>query len=282
MPIATDPLSLLFIASFLFGLLYLIVTTVLGNIGQGHGIGHGDSAHVHFGGHSGGATHHVIHHIGTTQRAVPVNAVHTSHAATAHDASHHTTQGGSSLLTLLNPITITLFLLGFGFFGYVFHNLTNWALPLALVGACFGGIIVTMFLLIMLERIFGDSEGETIQDVTDRVGLVGKVSLTIQENGLGEILYVSPGGMRKSVAARSVDGRRLERGQEIVVVHYQHGIAEVDTWEHFLEQEQASTFQSPTNPDNDVLTKLRALLGESHVADSQSTQAMMQNDAQKE
>jgi hypothetical protein len=43
--------------------------------------------------------------------------------------------------------------------------------------------------------------------------------------------------MRKSIPARSLDGRRLERDQEVVVVNYQNGIAEVDTWERFTNQE---------------------------------------------
>jgi hypothetical protein len=59
--------------------------------------------------------------------------------------------------------------------------------------------------------------------------------------GIGEIIYVSPGGMRKSVPARSIDGRRLEREQEVVVVNYKRGVAEVDTWEHFINQEDSSS-----------------------------------------
>jgi hypothetical protein len=64
--------------------------------------------------------------------------------------------------------------------------------------------------------------------------------MTIPHMGIGEIIYVSPGGMRKSVPARSIDGRRLEREQEIVVVNYKGGIAEVDTWEHFIDQDEST------------------------------------------
>ncbi len=84
-----------------------------------------------------------------------------------------------------------------------------------------------------------------MQDVSDRTGLLGKVSMTIQENNIGEILYTSPGGMRKSIPARSIDGRRVERGQEVVVIDYQHGIAEVDTWEHFINEESNVETQAP-------------------------------------
>lgn len=279
MPIVTDPLSLLFLASFLFGLLFLIVTTLLGSLGQGHGVGH--SIHgvhgvhgvhsmthqVHLGGHIGGSTHQMIQaHKTTVTRA-------TSH----HNAS--SAKGGSSLFSYINPTTVILFLLGFGFFGYVFHNLADWAFPLVLLGACVGGLVVTILLLSLLARFFGNAEGETVQDVSDRVGLIGKVSMTIQENGLGEILYTSPGGLRKSITARSTDGRRLERDQEVVVTNYQHGVAEVDTWEHFMEQEQVASAHSMTNTDPDVLEKLRVLLEESENTDEQM---LMRKEAQKE
>ena len=45
MLIATDPLSLLFIGCFLFGLLFVLVSALLGNLGHGSGhISHG--AHI--------------------------------------------------------------------------------------------------------------------------------------------------------------------------------------------------------------------------------------------
>jgi len=67
--------------------------------------------------------------------------------------------------------------------------------------------------------------------------------MTIPDKGIGEIIYISPGGMRKSVPARSIDGRRLEREQEVVVVNYTSGVAEVDTWEHFVNQEQSNSVE---------------------------------------
>jgi hypothetical protein len=81
--------------------------------------------------------------------------------------------------------------------------------------------------------------------------------------------------MRKSIPARSIDGRRLERDQEVVVVNYQHGIAEVDTWEHFISEDGTPSGASAS----DELDKLRTLLDESSKADSQ---LVMRKDLQKE
>lgn len=278
MLIATDPLSLLFIFSFLFGLLFLFVTAFLGNIGHGHHIsGH----HIHVG-HGG---HHAAPHAHTSGHAGHTNA---GHAQAAHNGQAGqkvgkpvpaTTQAHVNFLSYLgyiNPLSLAIFLVGFGFFGYVFHNSTQLALPFALILSGLSGLVIAIILLLLLNRLFGGEEGSSMQDISDRTGLVGKVNITIPENGVGEVLYVSPGGMRKSVPARSLDGRRLDRDQEVVVVNYQAGVAEVDTWERFINQGDAEILNMP---DEDELAQLRALLTESPKAE---TEYVIRKDLQKE
>jgi len=286
MLIATDPLSLVFVACFLFGLIFLIATAILGQLGSGHagdaqgahGISHAGQPSVHAGAHVG--VHSGVHGIGHGSTA--------NHAASAHGATNGSTQGDVfvSLLGYINITSIVLFLLGFGFFGYVLHNTIHLLAQFTLVLAGVSGLVIAVLLLVLLNRLFGDSEGATIQDVSDRTGMLGKVSITIQENSLGEIIYISPGGMRKSIPARSVDGRRIERDQEVVVINYQHGVAEVDTWEHFFSEEEAARSQAhdgvlatPNSPDPDELAQLRALLDESS---RQETELVKRKDLQKE
>ena len=265
--IATDPLSLVFIACFLFGLLFFIITALLGNLGHGstHSPGHHTGIHV---GHSA-AAHTVAHGHG------PIHTPST-HAATTHSStSHGFAEGIQSLFSYVNITSVMFFLLGFGFFGYLFHNTGHLMSILTLLLAGISGVIIAALLLLLLGRLFGDSEGATVQDVSDRTGLLGKVSLTIPEQGLGEIMYVSPGGMRKSIAARSIDGRRLERDQEVVVINYARGVAEVDTWDHFINEEEAQFDPSLSHE----LEKLRNLLDESSKPD---TELVMRKDPQKE
>ena len=262
--IATDPLSLLFIACFLTGLVFFIVTALLGNLG--HGMAHNVSHH------SG-----VMHTTGT--HAASNGSAHTAgQTAGSHTTSHthsSTQDQHQNTLTFINPTSVMLFLLGFGFFGYFFHTTIHAVAALTLLLAGIGGIAVAGLLLILLSRLFSGSEESSVQDVSDRTGLLGKVSITIQENNIGEIIYVSPGGMRKSIPARSIDGRRLERDQEVVVVNYQHGIAEVDTWDHFIHEDGTPTEASYS----DELDKLRTLLNSSNTEDSQ---LVMRKDLQKE
>ena len=285
---ATDPLSLVFIACFLFGLLFFIGTILLGNLGHGH-TGHvGHAAHVgHVGdvGHSGHAPAHVGGHSIVSHSAS--NVANGQHNAQSNQQGHNSLIG-----EFLNPTSVALFLLGFGFFGYISHNTAQFVLPLTLLFAAIGGLVVAALLLLLVSRLFGDSEGATIQDVSDRVGLLGKVSISIREDNIGEIIYVSPGGMRKSIAARSVTGQSIERGEEVVVVNYQrgNGIAEVDTWEHFMQEHEEGDTQAqvqvqvqaqaePRTPDADTLAKLRALLEES---ETENTELAIRNDSQKE
>src|SRR2546421_11838755 len=262
--IATDPLSLLFIACFLVGLVFFIVTALMGNLGHGATHGVADHTNIHVGQHSG--LHTPIH--GPTHNAA--HATSKTHAGGDHQ----------SWFGFLNPTSVMFFLLGFGFFGYLFHNIVGFEAPLlTLISAGISGLIIAALLLIALARLFGDSESTTVQDVSDRTGLLGKVSITIQENGIGEVLYVSPGGMRKSVPARSIDGRRLERDQEVVVVNYQNGVAEVDTWDHFINEEGAD-WEAPGATITDSLDQLRTLLDEAGKTDSQPL--VMRNESQKE
>ena len=62
----------------------------------------------------------------------------------------------------------------------------------------------------------------------------------------------------------------------MVVVNYQRGIAEVETWERFINEEEEAQGASP---NVDELAKLRALLEESDKAESQ---LVIRKDLQKE
>jgi len=262
--LSLDPLSLLFIGCFLFGLLFVLVSALLGNLGHGSG-------HISHGTHIGPA--HAVSHSGSALS----HGTHVAHAGQAHGSQGSTANAGnnffSSAFANVSPISIALFLLGFGFFGYVLHTALL-ALPFVLVLAGVSGFIIAGLLLLMINRMFGNIAEPVAQDVTDRTGLLGRVSITVSENGLGEIIYISPAGMRKSIPARSIDGRKIERDQEVVVTNYHSGVAEIDTWDHFINQEGAI----PETYATDDLDTLRALLEE----DDKSKQYVIKRDVPKE
>lgn len=285
MLIATDPLSLFFIVAFLLGLVFFIFLAVLGNLGHGatsHIASHDAGLHLHV---HPGAVHGPGHTIGhapahaaghSAAQSTNANRVADHMVPHTHQAATHQQ---SPFMGYLNPTAIFLFLFGFGLFGYLFHNFGHLFVFLTLIIAVVGGLLVTVAIFAILERLFGDSEGSTIQDVSDRTGLLGKVSITIPANNLGEIIYTSPGGMRKSIPARSIIGERLERDQEVVVVNYQRGVAEVDTWDHFMSEEHSDV---STDPHAEDLDELRVLLEEAEKNASTDKSIVMQKDAHKE
>ena len=89
MPIAVDPLSLVFIACFLFGLLFLVATTLMGSLGHGTHAAHS----VHGGTHVG--------HVGAGHNTQMVHAQH----FVAKGSLAKTTQGMSPYLhtPILHP-----------------------------------------------------------------------------------------------------------------------------------------------------------------------------------
>ncbi len=241
--IATDTLSLIFLILGLTGFAFFVVTALLGNLG-----GHGHAMDGH-----GSHGHHL--HLG-----------HQGHG-------HH-----FSILGILNPNSLFLFLFGFGFSGYLFHNATHLLALFVVLLALVCGLFVAGIALMLIDRIFGDSEADTVQDVSDRTGMIGKVSLSIPEHGMGEIIYVSPAGMRKAIPARSIDGRPIPSGQEVVVVSSPGTVAEVDTWDHFM----ATSDDPPVSPHSKDVERLRAFLHTSDLSTSFDSPVSLSQDGQKE
>jgi hypothetical protein len=253
--IATDPLSLVFIFCFLLGFGFFIVSALMGGHTHSHAVSHAVA-------HAPAPLAHVAH--------APVQPPH----AVGHQAGQQANQanasaGRFSLLSAINPMSIAIFLFGFGLFGYFFHNLTNLIFSLTLVLAIVSGLILAVLLLLAINRIFIGSEGSTEQDVADRTGMLGKVSITIPEQGIGEIIYTSPGGMYKSVPARGLNKQHMERDQEVVVVNYEDGVAEVDTWEHFM-HEGTDLLSGPDESDLNELARLPALSNEPDIFETKN------------
>jgi hypothetical protein len=93
---------------------------------------------------------------------------------------------------------------------------------LAMGAGLFGAAIVFLFLTRVLI-----SHEENLDAVDyEMVGVLGRISMPIRENGTGEIIY-SQAGTRRTCGARSENGSAIEKGAEIVVTRYDKGIAYV-------------------------------------------------------
>ena len=204
-----------FLGCFLFGFLMVVASVVLGfahlalpglegGTHPGNGIGHP--------GHSGP-------HAGAGQTG--------GHAeAGAHDgAGHHS-------LPIWNVSSLLAFLMWFGAGGYAAMQWLDLPalvalLPASALGAA-GAVIVSLFLRLVLR-------GETRMDPAQyrMEGTLARVTVPIPQGGTGEIIF-SKGQTRRGEGARSLDGRPIARGEEVVVLDYQRGIALVQSWQDFI------------------------------------------------
>jgi len=154
----------------------------------------------------------------------------------------HAPHGSGSKGSQASPInfgTIAAFLAWFGGTGYLLSRYSSlwalWALGLAVVSGLGGASVVFWFLFKVLLAHDRDLDPADYE----MVGVLGRLSSTVRENGTGEMIF-SQAGARRAASARSEDGRPIARGGEVVVTRYEGGIAYVRPWEEISEGKKES------------------------------------------
>ncbi|HEX2032881.1 MAG TPA: hypothetical protein VHS99_01730 [Chloroflexota bacterium] len=220
-----------FLACFLFGLLFTVVSVALGMAGSlagAHG-GHGGHFEAGQGGHGAhGPGHHV--ELGNLDHGGHA----TGHGQAAHaTGSHH---GGPMAilqqLPLLNFASLVAFLTWFGAAGYALVRFAAWPLLLAILAAVLAGSAGALLIALFLGKVMA---GERVLDPRDDrlPGTLARVTVSIPDHGVGEIVFTKA-GRRRSEAARSVTGRAIPRGTEVVILDYSRGVAGVQPWQELL------------------------------------------------
>jgi hypothetical protein len=158
--------------------------------------------------------------------------LHGSGHAAAHGVSHSGVRGGIHI-SWLNASTVLAFLAWFGGTGYMLtrysHVHTFFVVAVATLAGLAAGWVVLRFLI----KLVGPSD-EPLREEDRRItGAIATVSMTIRENGTGEIIFPLGGGRRCS-GARSEDGKAIEKGAEVVIERYEKGIAYVKRWDDFV------------------------------------------------
>lgn len=206
----------LFLASFIFGAAFTLVSVALGaasHLPGGHLVHAGD-APGHGPGHADGGPPTP----GAASGHGPIEAVGQSpgHARGPHGVPLF------SLSSLLASLT------WFGATGYLLLRFGGWPLVLALPAALLAGVAGWLLLASFLARVLA---GERAMDPRDyRLdGTVARVSVGIPSQGVGEIVFAKAGG-RRSEAARGLGGRPIPRGAEVLILDYARGVAVVQPW----------------------------------------------------
>jgi membrane protein implicated in regulation of membrane protease activity len=153
------------------------------------------------------------------------------HMHAGHNASANSSHGGAHL-SWFNASTLMAFLAWFGGIGYILSAHSHLVGILALTIAILAGISAAWVVFKFMVKLMNE-EGSHLKDEDYRhEGLVCTVTSAIRENGTGEVVFLQ-GGVRRSSGARSHDGQALEKGAEVVIEKYEHGIAYVHRWEEF-------------------------------------------------
>ena len=158
--------------------------------------------------------------------------LHVPHLHLHHGA--HAGRGGS----WFNLATIAAFLAWFGGTGYLLEHYYGVWFALALGISIVSGIGAAAVVFWFVAKVLIGREAPLDQADYEMVGVLGRISMPIRENGTGEIIY-SQAGTRRTCGARSESGRAIEKGAEIVVTRYDKGLAYVRLWEEMNNQEDA-------------------------------------------
>ena len=163
-----------------------------------------------------------------------IHHVHVPHAPHVGHAGH--AGQGSAGVSPLNFATLMAFLAWFGGTGYLLTSEFRWLTMPALTTATVGGLAGAAVMFWVMSRVLW-SPRENMQSADfQMVGMLGRVSQSVRQGGMGELVY-SHGGARHSCGARSADGCAIEKGQEVVVTAYDRGIATVRRWDDLMTDE---------------------------------------------
>jgi membrane protein implicated in regulation of membrane protease activity len=199
-----------YLACFAVGFLLSAVSFIAGGLRW-----HAHLPHLpHGGGHVLGG-HAPAGHVPT--------AANNSAAAGAHTGHH-------APVSPFNFVTLTAFLAWFGGTGFLITRFSSVWFALGLLIALGAGLFGAAIVFLFLTRVLISREEDMDSADYEMVGVLGRISMPIRENGTGEIIY-SQAGTRRTCGARSESGSAIEKGAEIVVTRYDKGIAYVRRWE---------------------------------------------------
>ena len=158
------------------------------------------------------------------------------HAPVAHGSGTAPHTGHQAQVSPFNFVSLTAFLAWFGGTGFLITRFSSIWFVLGLLFAMGAGVVGAGIVFLFLSRVLISHEENMDSADYEMVGVLGRISMPIRENGTGEIIY-SQAGTRRTCGARSENGSAIEKGAEIVVTRYDKGIAYVRLWEEMSSEE---------------------------------------------
>lgn len=135
-----------------------------------------------------------------------------------------------SSVSPFNPPTLAAFLAWFGGTGYLLTRFSTLWVGLGLLLSAGSGLVGGGIIFLFLTRVLMSAEDDMDPADYEMIGVLGKLSVPIRDDGgTGELIY-SQAGTRRVCGARSEDGSAMAKGTEVVVTRYDKGIAYVRLW----------------------------------------------------
>ncbi len=155
----------------------------------------------------------------------------------AHDASFgldHGDSGGLLDFSWLNISTVTAFITWFGGGGYLAMDTLQLPTFLALPVAAAGGILGAGLIGFLITRVLLPAQSPVMRAQDFRLeGTLARVTLPMAGSRIGEVTFTK-GNSYRSEGARSSDGSPISRGEEVVILRYERGIAYVESLNRLL------------------------------------------------
>jgi membrane protein implicated in regulation of membrane protease activity len=176
-------------------------------------------------------------HVGGGNGAPGHAPVSVAHGSAGHGTAAHA--GHEAPVSPFNFVTLTAFLAWFGGTGFLITRFSSIWFALGLLISLGAGLFGAAIVFLFLTRVLISHEENLDAVDYEMVGVLGRISMPIRENGTGEIIY-SQAGTRRTCGARSENGSAIEKGAEIVVTRYDKGLAYVRLWDEMNNEERTS------------------------------------------
>lgn len=207
-------LANLFLGCFVFGLVTTALSLILGG-GDGGLFDSGDGVHGHIGA-DGAST-------GASGDTVSVEG-----------------DGGAQAISYFNLSSVLMFLTWFGATGFLLMKFSVLTTAVILVLSIAAGLAGATAIFLFYKKVLYASETNMLDSDYTLPGTLARISSSIRQGGTGEIVYTQ-GGSRKAAGARSDEGSAHPKGQEVVIVRYEKGIAYVRS----VDQDFGGSFTTP-------------------------------------
>lgn len=139
-------------------------------------------------------------------------------------------QGIGDSVSFLNPALILAFLTLFSATGYILELVTSLSSLLIIIISIFVAFVIDTFLNIFVLIPMSSAEESLSYTEESLKGRVGKIIISVPENGFGEIIIDSKSGMISKPAA-SYENMTIAEGKKVLVIDVVNGVLYVDPYE---------------------------------------------------